>query len=564
MMKKILILGVSIIGSLLLGAVGPQQYQFSQMRINGTARDRIICDLNGDKKLDILMIYTRASEENKSHLAVFLQGSAFAFSPEPSFETLLPSDIRSFDCGNVADIPGDELVVFRDTGVYYFDKSDGKLGKPVPLISSPTIFRWAEYRNPQRQHFLVDFDRDGIPEILAPEISGPSIYKKSAENTYALLQKVKLNAQLSYKIGSWGDITHTDDINQFLRFRSYMKRTSATYTVPDLFAEDFNGDKKPDLIGILGNDLWVFCQDDAGKFGDKPCLHWEKSVLTSEEKKLGFMGEMLTFVDLNGDGLADIIKVKFGSIEQRVNIKYMIYYQRPGLSFPDVQDQTISSEGFRADFGAYDMNGDGRRDIVVPSFHFAPAQAFKMLTDNSVKVQFKIYLMQSSGRFAQDPGNQFAKPDKRIQLNYRINVLGIIMDPEAMIRGDFNPLVYFGADVNGDGFPDLVADNGADTLNIYFGNKNVDFDMMDASKKQSIGLESSFVFDFADMNGDKKVDLVTYYESEERVKEKRKAMEEARKAQSGQAGAGGVSEEEEMKKIAQAKEETRIKVIIWK
>ncbi len=546
-----------------LAAFGPQQYQYSQMSLAGTARDKIICDVNGDKKLDLLMIYTKASEEDKSHLAIFLQNASLGFAPVPTWDYFLPSDLRSFDCGNVADAPGDEFVAFRDSGVFYFDKSDGKFGKLVPLIQSPTIFRYAEYRNPSRQHFLADFDQDGVPELISPEIGGPSIYKKSPTGNYQLFQKVKLSSQLSYKVGSWGDLTHTDDINQFLRFRTYMKRTSATYTVPDLFVEDFNGDKKPDLIGILGNDLWVYCQEDGGKFADKPCLHFDRSVLTSSEKKLGFMGEMLTFVDLNMDGIADIIKVKFGSVEQRVNIQYMIYYGKPGLVYPAVPDQKISSAGFRADFGAYDMNRDGKRDFVVPFFHFAPAQAFKMLTDNSVKVQFKIYLIQPNGRYAQDPGNEFAKTDQRIQLNYRINILGIIMDPEAMIRGEFNPLIYFGADVNGDGFPDLVADNGADSLNIYFGNKAVDFKTQTPS--QSLGLESSWAYDFADLNQDQRMDLITYYESEERVKEKRKAMEEAKKSQASPGSApAAVSEEDELKKIAEAKEETRIKVIIWK
>jgi len=542
------------------GAAGPQQYTLSQMKISGTARDRVACDFNGDQKQDLLMVYTRSSEEEKSHLAVFLQNPGGGFPTSPNFDAVLPSDLRSFDCGNVAEAPGDELAAIRDNGIFYFDKSDGKLGKPAALVSSPSIFRSAEYHPPQRQHFLADLDRDGVPELIAPELAGPSIYKKAPAGSYELMQKVKLPARLSYKIGSWGDLTHTDDINQFLRFRTYMKRTAATYTVPDLFMEDFNGDQKPDLEAILGNDLWVFCADESGKLSEKPCLHWDKSVLSASEKKLGFMGEMLTFSDLNEDGLADILKVKFGSVEQRVNIQYNIYYGKPGLVYPTVPDQKISSEGFRADFGAYDLNHDGKKDIVVPSFHFAPAQAFKMLTDNTVKVQFKIFLMQQSGRYAQDKGNEFAKPDKRIQLNYRINVLGIIMDPEAMIKGEFNPLVYFGADVNGDGFPDLVADNGADTLNIYFGNKNADYSMTTPS--QTLGLESSFVFDFADLNGDTKIDLVTYYESEERVQEKRKAMEDAKRAQAASAAAGG--EEEDLKKIAEAKEETRIRVIVWK
>lgn len=566
-MKKInlLALAFALLAPLLAGAANQaQQYALSSLEINGTARDRAICDFNGDNKKDLLMVYTRANEEEKSRIAVFLQKSDLSFPGAPNYEAVLPPDFRSFDCGDVADAAGDEIVAFRDGGVFYFDKSDGKLGKLEALIASPTIFRYAEYHNPIRQHFLVDFDLDGKPEVLTPEISGPSLYKKSASGKYELLQKIKLSAQISYKIGSWGDISHTDDINQFLRFRTYMKRTAATYTVPDLFVEDFNGDKKPDVIAILGTHLWVFCQDASGKLPDKPSLHFDRSVLTANEKKLGFMGEMLTFADLNGDGLADIIKVKYGSVEQRVNIQYMVFYGKPGLVYSKAPDQKISSAGFRADFGAYDMRNKGRRDIVVPYFHFAPSQAFKMLTENAVKVQFKIYLMGDSGRYAQDAKMDYAKPDERIQIPYRINVLGIIMDPEAMIKGEFNPLIHFGADVNGDGYPDLVADSGADVLNIYFGNKDAKFKIQ--VPDQAINLESAWSFDFANLNGDKKQDLITYYESEERVKEKKKAMEEAKRSQASPAKSSepGSAEEQELLKIAAAKEQTRIKVLVWK
>jgi hypothetical protein len=566
-MKKtsLALLAFALLAPLLVRAANaPQQFTLSSMEINGTARDRVVCDLNGDRKKDLLMVYTKANEEEKSHIAVFLQKADSGFPSSPSFDAVLPSDFRSFDCGDVAEPAGDEVVALRDGGVFYFDKSDGKLGKLEPLISTATIFKNAEYHNPARQHFLVDYDLDGKSEVLMPEISGPAIYKKAASGKWEVLQKAKLPAQLSYKIGSWGDVTHTDDINQFLRFRTYMKRTAATYTVPDLFVEDFNGDKKMDLIAILGNDLWVFCQEANGKLPDKPSLHFEKSVLTADEKKTGFMGEMLTFLDLNGDGIDEIIKVKYGSVEQRVNIQYMIYFGKPGLVYSKTPDQKISSAGFRADFGAYDMRNTGKRDIVVPFFHFAPAQAFKMLTENAVKVQFRLFLMGNSGRYDQDPKMDFAKPNDRIQIPYRINVLGIIMDPEAMIKGEFNPLVNFGNDVNGDGFPDLVADSGADVLNIYYGNNQAKYNVMTPS--QSIPLESAWSFDFNDLNFDKKMDVITYYESEERVKEKKKAMEDAKRAQAGPVKGGEPSsaEEEELMRIAAAKEQTRIKIIIWK
>jgi hypothetical protein len=62
------------------------------------------------------------------------------------------------------------------------------------------------------------------------------------------------------------------------------------------------------------------------------------------------------------------------------------------------------------------------------------------------------------------------------------------------------------------------------------------------------------------------MDLITYYESEERVKEKKKAMEEAKRSQASpiKGTEPSSAEEDELLKIAAAKEQTRIKIIIWK
>jgi hypothetical protein len=82
---------------------------------------------------------------------------------------------------------------------------------------------------------------------------------------------------------------------------------------------------------------------------------------------------------------------------------------------------------------------------------------------------------------------------------------------------------------------------------------------------QSIALESAFSFDFADLLGYKKDDLITYYESEEKVAARKSALQDAKKAQAATKG-GDISpeDEEELQKIASAKEETRIRAIVWK
>ncbi len=360
--------------------------------------------------------------------------------------------------------------------------------------------------------------------MVVPTVKGPAIYKHS-EAGFTLFQQINSPARVTYRVGSLGDIMNTDDVNQFLHYLTYEKRATAHYTAPDVFVMDFNGDKKKDIVTLIANTLRVFPQGEDGRFADKPVITVKKSILAPAEKGVGFAGEAMTFADLNHDGLGDIIMMKWGSSQDRTQMDRYIYYARPGLKYPDQPDQIVRSESAAVDFGMYDLNKDGRMDLVIPYFHFAPAQAFKVMTENSIKIQFRIFLMRGNGRYDQDPGKQFAKVDRRVQLNYKIDVIGIIFDIKTLLQGAFQPLISFGRDFNGDGYPDLAADTGDDKLQFYYGNADVNYP---AAPDQTIDFESATDFDLADLNGDGKCDVVAYYESQERTQKKRELAKKAR------------------------------------
>jgi hypothetical protein len=318
---------------------------------------------------------------------------------------------------------------------------------------------------------------------------------------------------------------NTDDVNQFLRFRKYEQRTTAHFTAPDLFIEDFDGDGRLDLGTLIDNTLKVFPQGADGRFAQKPVVELKRSILPPEDKGMGFAGEAMTFADLNGDGMADIIMMKWGTSQERTRLDRYIYYARKGLKYPEDPDQIIRSESAAIDFGIYDLNNDGKLDLVIPFFHFAPAQAFKVMTENAVKVQFRLFLMQPSGRYSQDPDKQYARVDRRVLVNYKIDILGMIFDFRTLIEGKFFPLITFGYDFNGDGYPDLIADTGGDKLQFFYGNPEVKY-----SRQPSLVLdyESATDFNLADLNGDGKMDIITYYDSKERTQKKRELAKRAR------------------------------------
>ncbi len=532
-----------------------EMFDFYKMKFKGSRHDHKVYDLDGDGYKDLCMVYSRSDKRGSYWLRSFVQDGVTGFTGD-SKDIGFPDTARVFDVGDLDGKPGAELVIMTDQGIMLSSFKNGAFQKAGKLSDRKHLLFGTREKKPRLLRSLWDLEGDGVDELIVPHQDGPLIYKYK-EGNLELFQRINRPALVTYRLGSLGDVMVTDDVNQFLKFKTYEKRISARYTMPDIFIEDWNGDGRKDVVTLVSNNLQVFLQKKGGGFDKEPAATVERSILSPEEKKTGFAGEAMTFADLSGDGLSDIIMLKWGTSEERTMIDRYIYFARGGLSYPEGPDQIIRSESATIDFGIHDLNKDGRKDVVIPFFHFAPAQALKVMTENAIKVQFRIFLVNSSGRFSQVSGKKFAKVDRRIQINYKIDLLGMIFNFKTLLEGKFHPLISFGHDINGDGYNDLVADSGRDKLKFYWGNKEVKFSRR---PDMDLELESSLDFDLADLNNDGKCDIITYYESKERTEKKRELAKKARQMSGGQE----TLKLQEESALAGIPEGTRIKILISK
>jgi hypothetical protein len=479
------------------------------------ARSHRVADVDGDGKLDLSFVFTPDETGEDYWLRSCL------YEPRPHFsrcvDSDLPAEVRGYDIAEVGGASGAELVVLTRDGGAIASFARGAWGTlaPFPLES---LLSATDDAAPLAVDLLFDLDGDGRSEALVPTLRGPALYRPSDSG---LIEATTLSspATVRYRFsGPARDLGVAAD-------RPLVRRVSSQATALPILVDDFDGDGRTDIATSDGPRLRVFLQATDGSFSGDPSLDIERSVLSAEEEEAGFAGEALGFADLDGDGIADLIALKWGSSEERTKMDRHIFYSRPGPSYPEQPDQILRSESFFPEFEIRDLDADGRHDLVIPYFHIAPAQAFKVMTQNALRVQLRLFLMRENGRYAQGEGKRFAKVDRRVVLDYQLNVIRMIFGSRGPPE-TFAPLLTLRGDFDGDGFADLAADSGDDRLHIRFGNERAEYSSW---PDLAFPFESSLAYELVDLNGDGRSDLVSYYGAAEPKRRPERAPGELRR-----------------------------------
>lgn len=491
------------------------------------ALDRIPVDVDDDGLLDLVWIFHPVDDPEAFGLRTCLQGSVPRFSACSQLD--LPDETRAFDVAPLDAEPGAELVLLTRSGALRSSFRHGAFGAPVALPGVLSALGDTDSVVPQALRFLFDLDGDGRAEAVLATRGGIDLHHFLADGS---LRTETLASPSHVEIARH---RRELDLSAFLG-RSYVPHVTTHTTTPAIFVQDLDADGRTDIATIAQNRLRIFAQDATGAFPSAPTAEIERSVITPAEKESGFAGEALTFAELDGDGIIDLIVLEWGSSEERTQMDRHVFLGRRGWEFPETADQIIRSESFFPNFEIRDLNGNGRKDLVVPYFHFAPSQALKVATQNALRIQLRLFLMGPDRRYAQDPGKAFAKVDRRIVLDYHVDVMGLVFGGEGR-PSSFDPLLSLAHDFDGDGLPDLVVDDGDDHLDFYWGNPDARY-----AKRPDLTLdrESSLDSSVADLNGDGRADIVTAHgrrilgwaeskEPERYAKTKRARKREARR-----------------------------------
>ena len=279
--------------------------------------------------------------------------------------------------------------------------------------------------------------------------------------------------------------------------REYIETSGlrASFTVPDIHLVDYNADGTNDLFATDEDRLRVYMRDALGAYLPDPQGDFFFDVRSQTEKIEGIAEVETTVDDLNGDGYADVVVTKqtakgLSSFRGVVSL----YWGGPD-GYADKPDQVIISEGtFSSQVRIRDVNGDGLKDVILPSFKASITALIRMLMTRSIKIYFNIFLLNEDNRLSERP--DFAK-----EVKFKIDFSGDSDTQAVDLDGDYN----------GDNRKDFVFATDTDQLSVYLGIKNGGDRLF--SKKPVTKVDAGAYGELfsPDLNGDGYSDMLIYY-----------------------------------------------------
>ena len=361
----------------------------------------------------------------------------------------------------------DRLVIFDGTRFSWLDPDDWRF-KPLDIAVATTLYR-------------------GEPDFVTVADVGRDVNGDDADDLVLLdfdgiwitLQDGAGGFETPIKLPIGPTTRHTGN--------------TVSFTVPPMYALDYDGDGRGDLALEQDDQLIVFKNATAEA---EPESIPVPGGLTdpSADRPLNDDDPTRTFRDIadhNGDGIADItISTAKGSGPMEAETATLFHFgRREGAAtvFDEEPNSSIATGSF-GDIQMVDIDGDGREDVVALAGEFSVGKIAMALMTGSISLDAAIYLLGDEG-FDDEPAAT-----------------------RKMKVGENSPGPAF-ADVNGDGRQDMVQ-IVEDGLEVALGEPTK---RLFPKRAQEVALDQSFgdatptrtVAE--DLNEDGKDDLLLHY-----------------------------------------------------
>jgi hypothetical protein len=432
---------------------------------------------NGD---DRQIVLAGRDDDHVQQLAIFSLGPAPAV--EPLLSLVPGPNLIAYDVGRLGE--QDALLFIEPGRVLRYDFDTGEF---VAVVKIRTIYGQNRIGDIVPVDFFRDLDLDGRDDLIVPDTAG---YRVRLQNDDGSLGEEILLEQSS-------SMTVTDGV--------------VSFESRPLFNGDMNFDGLIDLVVWRGDSLRVYLQLPGNRFQGKPDVLELGLDLLSEAELRALQGapgsvdqsglvekRIFSIEDRNGDQIPDILieSAQSTGVFDKHNDFRLHLGRRDGnrVAYREKEDTLLVSDGLQYGLVTTDIDGDGRKDLLVRDVRITFSRVIRALLSGDVPLQLHFFRMN-------DDGNYAAKANYIAKTNVRFSVTTGHMDIPAVQVADFD----------GDGLQDLMMQTRPTRLSLFGGRPTAQLFAGDATELDVQLPRNGELVSIADINGDDRSDIVIRY-----------------------------------------------------
>lgn len=458
------------------------RFAMYNIRVLDRITDLTAADLDGDGLDDLVVLHTKGhSPDIERWASVFRHKPEGGFSSAADLTIELPGQVAALDVGDVLGDSGAELVALTATGASVVDYSgtDGAFSL-VPIARGVSGSILPSHENVPIVDFVQDWNGDGRDDVVIPGFDELYIFLAGGDT----LSTVPQVCELETRIGLSAERSENGP-----RFGA----VEVTRKLPNLVPVDLEGDGDSDLVAHWDEEARFYLQDN-GRFSRVPDAATTLGLVTDEDREEENLRLEVSVVDVDGDGVADLFGGKsiahgVGDFSSTVALRY----GNGDLNFNGGPDWSTSVEGWSA--GTWiDLDGNGRKELVLPVIKLGITDIVRILITKKVKVGFTFYFPAEDRGISQTP-------DFVEEVTLEVGFEG---------SGE-TQIVNFDGDYDGDGRVDLVVATGKMELSVFQGKEPSKGELFSKKPVEKIEVDTFGDFRPLDLNRDGLKDMILYY-----------------------------------------------------
>ena len=419
-------------------------------------------------------------EDHVQRLAIFSLGQVA--SNEPLVSLTPGPSLIAYDVGRFGD--QDALLFIEPGRILRYDFDSGTF---IEVVKMRTIYGQNRSGDIVPIDFFRDLNLDDRDDLIVPDTAGYRV-------------------RLQREDGSLGEEVLLEESSSMTVLDGVVSFESRP-----LFNGDMNFDGLIDLVVWRGDSLRVYLQLPGDRFQGKPDVLELGLDLLSEAELLALQNSagsvdqssltekrIFSIEDRNGDQVPDILieSAQSSGVFDKRNEFRLHLGRRDGdrVAYREQEDALLSSEGLQYGLVTTDIDGDGKKDLLVRKVRITFGRVIRALMSGDVPLQLHFFRMTDDDDYAEE-ANYVTKT------NVRFSVKTGHADIPAVKIADFD----------GDGLQDLMMQTQPTRLSFFAGRPTAELFADDAMDLTVELPRNGDLVDVKDINGDDRSDLVIRY-----------------------------------------------------